>query len=242
MHNTSRILLPLDVDTAEKAVALAGALKDEVAGFKIGLELANAAGLSIFERVSAVESPAPRIFYDCKFHDIPNTVAGACRAAAGRGVWMLNVHAAGGSEMLRSAVKGAAEGAERAGLPRPLVIAVTLLTSIDARILESELGVVRGVEEQVIALARMAQDAGCNGVVASAHEIAAIRTACGPTFRLVIPGIRPAGADAGDQKRVMTPGEAVRDGADYLVIGRPITAAQDPVAVAKQINADTLSM
>jgi len=236
MHNTSRILLPLDTDTADKALALARDLQNEVAGFKVGLELINSAGFDIFDKLSKLDNP--NIFYDCKYHDIPNTVAGAARAAGRRGLWMFNIHASGGSAMLKAAVKGAEEGAAAGGHAKPLVIAVTVLTSIDQSTL-TDIGVDRTVEAQVIALAKLAQDAGCDGVVASAHEIEAIRKACGPDFKLVIPGIRPAGSDVGDQKRVMTPAQAVHAGADYLVIGRPISAAADPVAVARQINAET---
>jgi len=237
MQNKSRILLPLDTDTADKALALAKGLQNEVAGFKVGLELINSAGFDIFDKLSKLDNP--NIFYDCKYHDIPNTVAGAARAAGRRGLWMFNIHASGGSAMLKAAVKGAEEGATAGGHKKPLVIAVTVLTSIDQSTLTDEIGVDRTVEAQVIALAKLAQDAGCDGVVASAHEIEAIRKACGPDFKLVIPGIRPAGSDVGDQKRVMTPAQAVHAGADYLVIGRPISAAADPVAVARQINAET---
>lgn len=239
MNQTSRILLPLDVDTADKAVDLAAKVQSEVFGFKVGLELINSAGVGIFDKLAALGNP--KIFYDCKYHDIPNTVGGAARAAARRGLWMFNIHASGGSAMLKAAVKGAEDGASEGGhAVKPLVIAVTVLTSIDQTALVDELGVTgRTVEQQVIALARLAQDAGCDGVVASAHEIVALRAACGPDFKLVIPGIRPAGADVGDQKRVMTPAEAVKAGADYLVIGRPISAAPDPASAARQINAET---
>ena len=238
MHPTSPILLPLDTDTADKALALAALLREEVAGFKVGLELINAAGFGLLDQLHVVAGPDVRIFYDCKFHDIPNTVAGASRAAARRGVWMFNVHASGGAAMMRAAVQAAAEGAQAAGQAKPLVIAVTVLTSIDAATLRDELGVQGDLAAHVVQLARLAQDSGCDGVVASPHEIAAIRAACGPDFQLVIPGVRPAGADVGDQKRVMTPGEAVRAGADFLVVGRPITAAPDPVAAARRINAE----
>lgn len=238
MHPTSRILLPLDTDTADKALALASQLRDEVAGFKVGLELINAAGFGLLDQLQVVAGPDVKIFYDCKFHDIPNTVAGASRAAARRGVWMFNVHASGGSAMLRAAVQAAADGAREAGTARPLVIAVTVLTSIDDAALRNELSVAISMPEQVVRLARLAQESGCDGVVASPHEIAALRAACGDDFTLVIPGVRPAGADIGDQKRVMTPGEAVRAGADFLVVGRPITAAPDPVAAARQVNAE----
>ncbi|BDI31435.1 orotidine 5'-phosphate decarboxylase [Capsulimonas corticalis] len=239
MSNTSRILLPLDTDTADKAVDLAVRLKDDVAGFKVGLELINAAGFDVFERIYDAAGKDAKIFYDCKFHDIPNTVAGASRAAAKRGVWMFNVHASGGSAMMRAAVQGAAEGAEAGGHARkPLVLAVTILTSIAPEVLSGELGVERPLKDHVVSLARLAQDSGCDGIVASPHEIAAIREACGPDFVLVIPGVRPAGADVGDQKRVMTPGEAVALGADYLVVGRPVYGAPDPSAAARAINAE----
>jgi len=239
MNTRSRILVALDTDTAEKALRLAGLVKGEVAGFKVGLELVNAAGFGLFDDLKALAGPGVKVFYDCKFHDIPNTVAGASRAAARRGVWMFNVHASGGSAMLRAAVQGAAEGAAQAGVPKPLVIAVSVLTSLSPDVLREELGVMRPLSDQVVALARLAQDAGCDGLVASSHEIGAIRAACGPDFVLVIPGIRPLGADIGDQKRVLTPGEAVRAGADYLVVGRPITAAPDPALAARRINAET---
>ena len=234
--NTSKTLVALDVDTAQKALNLASALRGQVAGYKVGLELVNAAGFGLLDDLKARAGPEVKIFYDCKFHDIPNTVQGAARAAAGRGVWMLNIHASGGSAMMQAAVKGAAEGADTAGVPKPLVIAVSVLTSISADALRDELGVGRSVTEQVVHLARLAQDSGCDGLVASPLEIEAVREACGPDFLLVIPGVRPAGAVLADQKRVMTPGEAVRAGADYLVVGRPITASENPALAAAAIN------
>ncbi len=239
MNTESRILVALDTDTAQKALDLAGQVVGEVAGYKVGLELINAAGFGLLDDLKAQAGPDTKIFYDCKFHDIPNTVRGAVRAAAGRGIWMLNVHASGGKAMMAAAVQGAAEGAAAAGVARPLVIAVSVLTSISQEALRDELGVSRPLTEQVVALARLAQDAGCDGLVASPHEIGAIRAACGPDFLLVIPGVRPAGADLGDQKRVMTPGEAVQAGADYIVVGRPITAAPDPREAAAAINQET---
>jgi orotidine-5'-phosphate decarboxylase len=239
MNAASKTLVALDTDTAEKALRLAEQVVGEVAGFKVGLELVNAAGFGLFDDLKALAGPDVKVFYDCKFHDIPNTVVGASRAAARRGVWMFNVHASGGSAMLRAAVQGAAEGAAQAGVPKPLVIAVSVLTSISSDVLREELGVMQPLSDQVVALARLAQDAGCDGLVASPHEIGAIRAACGPDFVLVIPGVRPAGSDVGDQKRVLTPGEAVRAGADYIVVGRPITAAPDPALAARSINRET---
>ncbi len=236
MNTHSRTLVALDTDTAEKALALAKSLAGEVAGYKVGLELVNAAGFGLFDDLKAQAGADAKIFYDCKFHDIPNTVLGACRAAAKRGVWMLNIHASGGRVMMQAAVQGAREGADAAGVARPLVIAVSVLTSISPEVLMYEMGVSRSVTEQVVHLARLAQDSGCDGLVASPHEIEAVRAACGPEFTLVIPGVRPAGAALGDQARVMTPGEAVRAGAQYLVVGRPITAAADPREAAAAIN------
>jgi len=229
----------LDVDSADKALDLAKLLSGEVAGFKVGLESINSAGFGILDALRERVGADAKIFYDCKFLDIPNTVAGAARAAARRGVWMFNIHASGGSAMLKAAVVGAEEGAAQAGIKKPLVIAVSVLTSISPEILRSELGVTRPLIEHVVSLARLAQDSGCDGLVASPHEIAAIRAACGPDFLLVIPGVRPTGAALGDQKRVMTPADALREGADYLVIGRPITADADPLASARRINAET---
>jgi len=228
-----KIILPLDVDTAEKAVELVALLAGEVGAFKVGLELVNSAGFGVFERIR--DAGAGRIFYDCKFHDIPNTVAGASRAAARLGVWMFNVHCSGGSEMMRAAKDAAVEESARLGKPCPLVIGVTVLTSIDQSALSGEMRVPGTVADQVVHLARLAQKAGLDGVVASPHEIEAIRDACGPEFVIVTPGVRPAGAEAGDQKRVMTPSEAVSKGADYLVIGRPIIKADDPVSAARLI-------
>lgn len=239
MNKQSKILVALDVDTAEKALNLARKLSEGVAGYKVGLELINSAGFGLLDELRTLAGEDAKIFYDCKFLDIPNTVAGAARAAARRGVWMFNVHASGGSAMMKAAVEGAEEGAAQAGVRKPLVLAVSVLTSISKEILRDELGVTRPLTEHVVALARLAQDSGCDGLVASPHEIAAIRAACGPEFLLVIPGVRPTGSDIGDQKRVMTPGEAVHAGADYIVVGRPITADADPAASARRINLDT---
>ena len=238
-NNQSKILVALDVDTAEKAVDLARQLSGQVAGYKVGLELINSAGFDLLDKLRETAGAEAKIFYDCKFLDIPNTVMGASKAAAKRGVWMFNIHASGGSAMMKAAVSGAEIGAAEAGVPKPLVIAVSVLTSVSAEVLRDEMGVSRPLTEQVAALAQLAQDSGCDGLVASPHEIAAIRDACGPDFLLVIPGVRPIGAAIGDQKRVMTPGEAVKAGADYIVVGRPITADSDPAASARRINAET---
>lgn len=230
-----KIILPLDVDTPERATDLVKLLKDDVGAFKVGLELVNSAGLGIFEQIK--QAGAGKIFYDCKFHDIPNTVAGASRGATRLGVWMFNVHCAGGFAMMKVAKDAAREESAKLNIPCPVVIGITVLTSIDQAVLNDEIRTPGSVADQVVHYARLAQEAGLDGVVSSPHEIELIRAACGPDFLVVTPGVRPAGADIGDQKRVMTPSEAVNKGADYLVIGRPIIKADDPKAAAQAIAA-----
>lgn len=236
MEARQRIIVALDVDTKDKAVGLVQLLKDDVGAFKIGLELVNAEGLGIFDAVKT--AGAPRVFYDAKFHDIPNTVAGAIRAAVKLGVWMINVHCSGGTDMMKAAVEAAQSEASALGLQPPKVIGVTLLTSIDQRMLSAELRVTEPLEDYVTHLARLAQQAGLDGIVASPQEVELIRAACGPDFMIVTPGVRPKAFDTNDQKRVTTPREAVEKGADFIVLGRPITRANDPVAVARAIAAE----
>jgi orotidine-5'-phosphate decarboxylase len=228
------ILVALDVDSAPQALALAETLRGTVGGYKIGMQLFTSAGPDI---VRAFTARGDRVFLDLKFHDIPNTVAGAVAAAAGLGVWMVNVHASGGRAMLQAARRAADEGAARFGTPRPLVIAVTVLTSLDADTLNA-VGVAGSPIEHVTRLARMTQDAGLDGVVASPREVAAIRAACGNDFVIVTPGIRGGSAVSGpdDQARTSTPAGAIEAGSSYLVIGRPITAASDPRAAALAIG------
>lgn len=228
-----KIILPLDVDSLAKATVLVEELKDDVGAFKVGLELINAAGFCVFDAIR--EAGASKVFYDCKFHDIPNTVAGASRAAAKLGVWMFNVHCSGGLAMMRAAKDAAVEESAKLGVQPPVVIGVTVLTSIDQLTLNDEMRVSGTVADQVVHMAKLAREAGLDGVVASPLEIELIRAACGSDFLIVTPGVRPAGADIGDQKRVMTPGEAVAKGADYLVIGRPIIKAESPRAAAQAI-------
>jgi orotidine-5'-phosphate decarboxylase len=210
----------------DRALALAKAVGAHVGGLKLGLEFISANGPDGIRALAALGLP---IFADVKFHDIPNTVTGAIRAVTKLGVGIVNVHAAGGPAMLR-----AAREAARAVDAKTKVIAVTVLTSLDDDDLNA-VGQRPPAAEQVLRLARLTQDCGLDGVVCSAHEIAAIRKACGPDFLLVVPGIRPAGSAVGDQRRVMTPGQAHKAGADILVIGRPITAAPDPAAAARDI-------
>ena len=206
----NKIIVGLDVDSAQKAEALVRQLAGEVGAFKVGLELVNSAGLGIFDIIR--QAGAEKIFYDCKFHDIPNTVAGASRAAARLGVWMFNVHCSGGAAMMKAAKDAAVEAAAELKIEAPKVIGVTVLTSIDQQTLNDEMRVTGPVAEQVVHLARLAMQAGLDGVVASPHEIEAIRAACGPGFMIVTPGVRPAGGETGDQKRIMTPSEAVEAG------------------------------
>lgn len=226
----NRLLIALDVDDAAEASALADKLGDLAAGFKIGSQLFTAAGPAI---VDALTSRGHRVFLDLKFHDIPNTVAGATRAAARLGVWMLTVHASGGLAMM----KAARDAAQTVAHP-PLIVAVTILTSFSSETL-AELGVTRTLPDQVAALATTAKAAGLHGVVASPHEIGLVRAHCGPAFAIVTPGIRPATdgvASRDDQVRTLSAAEAVAAGADYLVVGRPIIAAPDPRAAAERIR------
>jgi orotidine-5'-phosphate decarboxylase len=228
-----RIFVALDVDTLDDARALLDRLEGAVTGVKIGSQLFTSAGPAAVEL--AIKR-GHRVFLDLKFHDIPNTVAGAVRSATRLGVVMLNVHAAGGAAMMRAAAEAAGQAARDLGVPRPLCLAVTVLTSLDRRALEREVGVPTSVEAHVLALAERARDAGLDGCVASPQEIRRIKNALGARFAVVTPGIRPAASDD-DQKRVATPAAAVAAGADYLVIGRPITAAADPRAAAAAIVA-----
>jgi orotidine-5'-phosphate decarboxylase len=227
------ILAALDLDTAGAALAAAEAVRGHVGGLKVGSHLFTAEGPSF---VRALVERGDRVFLDLKFHDIPNTVANAVDAAARLGVWMLNVHASGGVRMMQAARDAAQRAGDRTG-SRPLVIAVTVLTSFDQATLD-RLGVARPVAAQVEALAAQALEAGLDGVVASPHEIAAIRARCGARFLIVTPGIRTGPPSPGDdQVRTMSAADAVKAGADYLVIGRPILKADSPGDAARQIAA-----
>ena len=229
----ARLFVALDTTDADAATRLAKSLKGIAGGVKLGHEFFAAHGPAGIVRVAAEGLP---IFLDLKFHDIPNTVAGAVKAALALKPFMLNVHASGGAAMMRAAAKAAAEP----GNARPLVVAVTVLTSLDDDDLRA-VGMRPPVVDQAVRLAKLAQTSGLDGVVCSAKEAMAIRGACGRSFRLVVPGIRPAWAAAADQKRIVTPREAIALGADYLVVGRPITEARDPVAAARRIIAEIAS-
>lgn len=229
----SRLIVALDVKSAEKAKALAGDLAGHVGALKVGFELFTAAGPAL---VRELVEMGHRIFLDLKYHDIPNTVAGAARAAASLDVFMLNVHATGGAKMMSEAAKAVAESAESIGVKKPLAIAVTVLTSMSE--VDMELLGIRGTPKEVaLKLAGAAAEAGMDGVVASAHEAAVIKSLCGEDFVVVTPGIRPEGTATQDQKRIMTPGDAIKAGSDYLVVGRPIHGAPSPADAAKQIVA-----
>lgn len=228
----SRIFVPLDTPDLETALRITRMLKGHVGGVKIGKEFFTALGPAGVARVTDEGMP---LFLDLKFHDIPNTVAGAVRSAVAMAPMILNVHAGGGKAMMAAAADAAGEEAEKRGVPRPLVLGVTVLTSLDDADLAAT-GVSGTAEDQVLRLARLAGAAGLDGVVCSGAEIEPLRAALGPGFKLLVPGIRPDWAAAGDQKRILTPSDAVARGADFLVIGRPITGADDPVAAAEKIG------
>ncbi|NLW08059.1 MAG: orotidine-5'-phosphate decarboxylase [Clostridia bacterium] len=235
MPAKEKIIVALDVPDLSAGERLVKSLATHVGFFKVGLEFYSAAGPAA---IAMVKQHGGKVFADLKLHDIPNTVAGAARALVRQGVDILDVHAAGGRAMLTAAAGAVREEAAKAGCRAPLLLAITVLTSLDGAALRSEVGIERELEEQVVHWARLAQDCGLDGVVASPREIKAIRKACGSDFIIVTPGVRPAGAALGDQRRVMTPAEALAEGSDYLVIGRPITASPDPVAAARAIAAE----
>jgi orotidine-5'-phosphate decarboxylase len=226
-----RIIVPLDVPTIAAAIDLIDRLP-QVVFWKVGLELFVSSGPAILQTLKQRDK---RIFLDLKLHDIPNTVAGAAAAAAQYGVDLLTVHATNGSAGLTQAQTAATQAAIGLGLTPPQIIAVTVLTSIGATTLADELKVAIGLPEYALHLAQLARDSGLAGAVCSPQEAAALRATCGPDFLLVCPGVRPTWAAIGDQQRVMTPAEAIAAGADYLVIGRPITAAPDPVVAFDRI-------
>ncbi len=231
MSPADRIIVPLDVPTVADAIALVDQLP-QVNFWKVGLELFVSTGPSILAELKARDK---RIFLDLKLHDIPNTMAGACRAAARYGVDLLTVHATASSAALQAAQLAAQTEAAAVGLPAPRLIAVTVLTSISAHTLALELKIPLELPEYVLQLALLTQTAGLAGVVCSPEEASQLRDVCGDDFLLVCPGVRPTWAAAGDQRRTMTPAAALQAGASYLVIGRPITAAADPVAAFEQI-------
>lgn len=228
---SERLIVALDFAKETEAKALVRTLKKDVAIFKVGLQLYTKAGPSI---IKAVQKSDHKVFLDLKFHDIPTTVAKAVMEATQHGIFMLTVHALGGKEMMERAVAAAEEAAEQLSLSRPKIMAVTVLTSLRN---VGEIGIQASVSETVVNLAKMAQEAGCDGVVCSPREISMIREACGGDFLIVTPGIRLGDEDEDDQQRVDTPRSAFQAGANYIVVGRPITKATDPVVAVKKITA-----
>lgn len=225
----SPVLVALDFSTADAALAFAATLDPSACRLKVGKELFTAAGPKLVEQLAA---RGFQVFLDLKFHDIPNTVAHACKMAADIGVWMVNVHASGGRRMMTAAADELAKLSQR-----PLLIGVTVLTSMEAQDL-ADIGITVSPQEQVLRLATLTRDSGLDGVVCSAQEAGLLKSHLGADFKLVTPGIRLADSAADDQRRVMTPVAALQAGADYLVIGRPITKAADPLAALQAINAD----
>lgn len=233
MKAKDKLIVALDVEDLDAAERLMDQMQGLVAHYKLGAQLLTAAGPDAVRRV---RRRGFGVFYDAKFHDIPRTVDAAVTAACRLGATIVNVHASGGREMMTAAAKAAEAVARQMRQPKAQVLAVTVLTSLNQQILEEEVGVHRHVENHVVHLAKLAQESGLDGVVASPREIAALRKACGPEFVILTPGIRPGGSDRGDQKRTLTPGEAVALGANYLVVGRPVVQAKDPAGVVRQIQ------
>lgn len=228
---TSPVYVALDTTDVAQAAALATSLKGLVAGVKLGLEFFTYCGPRGVEAIADLGLP---LFLDLKLHDIPNTVAGAMRGIAKLAPRLATIHASGGSAMMKAAADAAREGAAKANRPATKVLAVTVLTSLDQQAM-TEVGFGGSVLDQVKRLAELAQKAGVDGLVCSPHEVETVRNLVGPDMTLVVPGIRPAWAEAGDQKRFMTPKDALRAGADLLVIGRPITGATSPADAARRI-------
>jgi len=227
----ARLAVALDLDGRAAILSAARLLGPEAGLLKVGLQAFVGEGPDLVREIVALGAS---VFLDLKLHDIPNTVAGGGAAAARTGASMINCHASGGREMMRAFGDGAREAAAKAGLARPALIAVTVLTSLDASSLDA-IGLAGPPRTAAVRLAALAREADLDGVVCSPEEIEAIRAACGGDFLLVVPGIRPAGAASGDQKRIATPGTAIRLGADVIVVGRPITGAPDPAAAARAV-------
>lgn len=227
-----RLIFALDVGTRDEGLRIADSLAGELRWIKVATTLFTSAGAPFLEEL---KDRGFDIFLDLKFHDIPAQVEGACRSAASLGVKLMTVHASGGRAMLEAAARGAAAGSVgTVGSEQPRVLAVTVLTSLDLSDL-GDLGITRSLEDQVLGLAKITQSAGCHGIVASPKELPFLRPALARPFGILTPGIRPAGAALGDQKRVTTPSDAIRGGSDWLVVGRPIRNADDPAAATRSI-------
>lgn len=228
----NRLILAVDASTVDEARRIIDELSEYVGVFKIGLQMLMNEGPQVLK---VFQDKDLKVFFDGKFLDIPNTVAMATEAVARVGVDMLTVHAIGGKKMLEASVKAASSGAAAVGKPEPIVLGVTVLTSLSKAELNDELRVPGSVSEQVLHLAKLCRESGVTGIVASPEEVSQIRAVVGEGIALVTPGVRPKWADTNDQSRIMTPADAIKSGADYLVIGRPITAASDPRDAAKRI-------
>lgn len=228
----SKIIVALDFENKQEALDLVAQLDPNMCRLKVGKEMFTYFGPQF---VTVLQDQGFEVFLDLKFHDIPNTVAKACRAAADLGVWMVNVHASGGKEMMEAA----REALEVLGAGRPRLIAVTVLTSMGQDGL-TQIGVHKTPQQQVVELAKLTQQSGLDGVVCSAQEAKELKVALGKEFTLVTPGIRPSGSNKDDQKRIVTPSQAIQNGSDYLVIGRPITKAQNPFAALEAIHQSIL--
>ena len=231
MKPRERLIFALDVEHFAEAQKLVGLLKGHVGLFKVGKQLFTHSGPKV---IDMIRNKGEKVFLDLKFHDIPKTVAKAGEEATKLGSTMFTVHSMGGYEMMKGAVESSRNTAKQLNTPKPFILAVTILTSMDEAILE-EVGIKTPLEEQVVRLARLAKRAGVSGVVASPREISLIRDYCGLDFLIVTPGVRPASTAKDDQKRTLTPGEAIRAGANYIVVGRPIKEADNPVRAADEI-------
>ncbi|MGA3084116.1 MAG: orotidine-5'-phosphate decarboxylase [Thermodesulfobacteriota bacterium] len=234
-----KICIALDVDSGAEALRLSGMLKNYCGFFKIGVQLFSQEGPDIVKKVISL---GPKVFLDLKYHDIPNTIKNTVKVIVGLGISVFNVHTTGGYEMMLETSNAVKEESKKLGIPKPMAIGVTVLTSINSKILSEELMIKQDLSEYVVHLSKLAKKAGLDGVVASPHEIKIIRKSCGPNFKIITPGVRPSwslGVD--DQKRIMTPNEAIKNGADFIVVGRPIIKAKDPVEAAKKLLNEILS-
>ncbi len=226
-----KIIVALDVNNLKEVEKLVDILSPYISVFKVGMELFYSCGPKAIDIIKKYDR---EIFLDLKFHDIPNTVHSSAKAAVRMGVFMFNVHVAGGVDMMKRALDGAEEESQRLGISRPKILGVTVLTSIDQKGLH-QIGIIKCPEEQVLTLAELAEKSGLDGVVASPKETARIREKIGRDFVIVTPGVRPEGSEKQDQKRTSTPKQAIQEGADYIVIGRPVTKSNDPVKAVKAI-------
>ena len=231
MNPKNRLIVALDLNSEAKAIKMVEKLKNDVRFFKVGLELFSYCGPKIVDKIMEM---GLEVFLDLKFHDIPNTALKAAVAATRLEVYMFNLHALGGYEMMKNSARAARDEAERLSLRRPKILAVTILTSMDENGLK-KVGLNANIKGEVLKLAKLAKEAGLDGVVASPQEAKSIREAMGKDFLIVTPGVRPVAADSGDQKRVATPREAIKSGASFIVVGRPVIEAKDPAQAVRSI-------